>query len=208
MGRRAGSTGEKTAKAIALAAVRLFAGRGYAAVSMRAIAEEVGIQVGALYNYFPTKQAILATVMISHMSELLEAFENAVDAAQNPLRQLEAFARFHVRYHMNRRDGVFIAFMELRSLDEENFKEAEALRQGYEYRLRDILEEGRKQGFFLIDDAHVSAMALIAMLTGVTTWFKPDGRLSACEIEEIYVGLTLRAAGVSVAERARARKAC
>ena len=49
MARTAGSSGEKTNKAITTAALAFFAERGYAAVSMRSIAQEVGIQVGALY---------------------------------------------------------------------------------------------------------------------------------------------------------------
>ena len=35
-------------------------------------------------------------------------------------------------------------------------------------------------------------MALIAMLTGVTAWYKPAGRLDVNEIEEIYLALAMR----------------
>ena len=45
-------------------ALHLFAERGYAAVSMRQIASKVGLQVGALYNYFPDKQTILSELLI------------------------------------------------------------------------------------------------------------------------------------------------
>lgn len=195
MARTVGSTGERTAQAIVEAANQLFAERGYAAVSMRTLAQRVGIQVGALYNHFQTKQDVLATMMRRHMEELLAAWDDAYDAGDPPLQALESFTRFHVRYHMDRHNEVFIAFMELRSLEDENFQAVEALRKAYEYRVRDILRQGQEQGVFNISDPHVSAMALIAMLTGVTTWFKPGGRLSTEQIEEIYVGLTMQAVG-------------
>ena len=82
--------------------------------------------------------------------------------------------------------------MELRSLEPENFAKIEALRKRYEYDIRDILKQGRDSGDFLITDPHVSAMALIAMLTGVTTWYKPGGRLDMSEIEEIYLAIAMR----------------
>lgn len=192
MARTAGSSGEKTNKAITRAALALFAKRGYAAVSMRSIAQDVGIQVGALYNHFTTKQDVLARVMLDHMQELLTAWDEALVDAESPVEKLEAFIRFHVRYHMTRHNEVFTSFMELRSLEPENFAKVEALRKRYEYDVRDILQEGRDSGDFLITDPHVTAMALIGMLMGVTTWYKPDGRLDMSEIEEIYLALALR----------------
>jgi hypothetical protein len=38
-------------------------------------------------------------------------------------------------------------------------------------------------------------MAVIAMLTGVTTWFRPEGRLSLDEVEAIYVEMARKAVG-------------
>ena len=50
MARTQGSHSELTGPRIRKAALGLFARYGYAAVSMRQIACEVGVQVGALYN--------------------------------------------------------------------------------------------------------------------------------------------------------------
>ena len=193
MARTAGSSGAKTVEAITKAALALFAQRGYAAVSMRAIAQEVGIQVGALYNHFATKQDVLARVMVGHMKELLSAWDQAREGANTPVEKLEAFVRFHVRYHMTRHDGVFTSFMELRSLEPENYAQLEALRKRYEYDVRDILEEGAKSGDFQITDPHVSAMILLSMLMGVTNCFKQGGRLNKDEVEEIYLAMAFRA---------------
>lgn len=207
MARKAGSKGNLTAKAIADAATALFAEHGYAAVSMRRIAARVGVQAGALYNHFPTKQDVLASVLTGHMAALLEAFEALPALKAGPVAALEGFARFHVRYHLTRKSDVFIAFMELRSLEPDNFRAVAVLRQRYEYRVRDILASGRSAGLFRIEDDHLSAMALLAMLTGVTNWYRPDGRLSVAEIEEIYVRLTRRAVGLDIIHDQALRKA-
>lgn len=200
MARTAGSVGDKTAAAVRAAARRLFAQSGYPAVSMRAIATEVGIQAGALYNHFPTKQAILLDLMRAHMTEVLEASEAAVPREGDPVARLNAFTRFHLRHHLPRGDAVFISYMELRSLEPENFREIDALRGRYEGRLIAILRDGREAGLFSIRDDRVTAMAIIAMLTGVTSWYREGGRLGVSEIETIYLELVARSVGLTVAE--------
>ena len=60
------------------------------------------------------------------------------------------------------------------------------MRRRYEDGLSAILRDGQAQGAFRIQDARVATMAIIAMLTGVNTWFRKTGRLSLSEVEEIY----------------------
>ncbi|WP_245283062.1 TetR/AcrR family transcriptional regulator [Aureimonas altamirensis] len=186
--------GLQTASSIRREAERLFAARGYAAVSMRDIAEAVGIRVGGLYNHFATKQDILRDLLVRHMEELLAAWAQADPSGTSAEARLTAFARFHIRYHFERPDAVFIAYMELRNLEPANFAVVEGLRRSYEGRLRAILFEGR--GLFKVEDEAVATRALIAMLTGVTTWFRPGGRLSITDIETIYVDMARRSVGL------------
>lgn len=202
MARTVGSEGVRTEAAIREAAVALIARHGFEGVSMRRLAEEVGVQAGALYRYFPTKQDLLASMMREHLRHLIGSWQAARPRGVDPVAELVAFARFHVRYHMDRRDEVFINYMELRSLSEANAAEIVALRKEYEHELRAILRRGARAGAFRTPDAPVTAMALIGMLTGVTTWRKPGGRLSPEAIEDIYVALTLNAVGATEAARA------
>lgn len=191
MARKIGSHGDITGPAIREAALRLFAQSGYAAVSMRQIAAEVGVRAGALYLYTPDKQTLLFDLMCDHLDTLLAAWKKA-RGGDTPLERLETFVRFHVDYHIDRRDAVFLAYMELRNLTPENFAEVERRRSLYESELRDILAEGEASGSFRLDDVHVTTMALIAMLTGVNTWFSERGRLSREDVQAIYLDLTRR----------------
>ncbi|MEL6649109.1 MAG: TetR/AcrR family transcriptional regulator, partial [Pseudomonadota bacterium] len=180
-----GSHSDITGPRLRDAARSLFAIFGYAAVSMRQIAADVGVQAGALYNYTPDKQSLLFDLMKAHMDELLIAYDDAMQPGA-PLDQLEQFVSFHIRYHAARPEAVFIAYMELRNLTDENFAEIEALRRSYEARLEDILKAGVADGAFDVSDTRVAAMALIAMLTGVNTWFREGGRLSMDDVEALY----------------------
>lgn len=195
LARTAGSRGEETALRVREAALRLFADKGYAAVSMREIAGEVGLQAGALYNHFPTKQAILVDLLETHMIDLIAAWESRSRNFSNPVDALEGFVRFHIRYHLERQNAVFISYMELRNLEREGFERIEELRRVYEGFLRKIMQIGVARQVFSVGDIPVAAMAVIAMLTGVNTWFRTGGRLKAVEIEEIYVKMVLGSLG-------------
>ncbi|MBE1282624.1 MAG: TetR family transcriptional regulator [Rhodobacteraceae bacterium] len=185
MARTQGSHSDITGPRIQAAALKLFAQHGYAAVSMRQIAKEVGVQAGALYNYTPDKQSMLFRLMKTHMVDLLTAWEES-ESPEGPLEQLRHFTRFHIRFHRERPEEVFIAYMELRNLSPENFAEIEALRGQYENALETILKAGVEAGQFHVPDTKIATLAVIAMLTGVNTWYRAGGRLSLDEVEAIY----------------------
>ncbi|MEO9529508.1 TetR/AcrR family transcriptional regulator [Roseibium sp.] len=183
--------GQETAARVREAALKRFAAAGYAAVSMREIAADVGVRPGALYNHFPTKQDILKDLMLSHMAELHAAWvDSGEPAAMDPL---EHFVRFHIRYHLERADEVFISYMELRNLEPANFDLVEAERRRYEAVLAGILEDGTAAGRYAVQDAMVTTRAIIAMLTGIPAWFRDGGRLSRPDIEELYLDLVRKA---------------
>ncbi|WP_109311964.1 TetR/AcrR family transcriptional regulator [Ruegeria sp. AU67] len=192
MARTQGSHSDITGPRIRKAALGLFARHGYAAVSMRQIAKDVGVQAGALYNYTPDKQSLLFRLMQDHMQDLLAAYgelEKPTDA-ETALRR---FVGFHIRFHMERPDEVFIAYMELRNLTPENFSEIEGLRRAYEDSLEAILQDGQMSGLFSVADTKIATLAVIAMLNGVMTWYRSGGRLSLDEVEQVYWDMVRRA---------------
>ena len=192
MARTQGSHSGTTGPRVRAAALALFARHGYAAVSMRRIAGEVGVQAGALYNYTPDKQSLLFDLMKTHMDQLLAAW-HAMPRGPGPLADLEGFTRFHLRFHAQRPEAVFVSYMELRNLVPENFAVIEDQRRSYERELETILQSGVTQGVFDVADPRVASMAVIAMLTGVNTWFREGGRLSLPEVETLYWNMVRKA---------------
>lgn len=195
MARIKGSDGRKTAQRILDESLSLIAQSGYSAVSMRMIAQAVGVNVGALYNHFPNKQQILVQLLGDHMNGLLKSWADVNLTGLHPAEKLEKFVRFHIAFNVPRADAVFISFMELRSLEPENHKRIEKLRKKYETSVRDIIEEGFQQKQFKIEDVHVAAMSVIGSLIGINTWYRAKGRLSQKNIEDFYTETTLRSVG-------------
>ena len=185
MARKTGSHSEITGPRIRDAALKLFARHGFAAVSMRQIAAEVGVQAGALYLYTPDKETLLFDLLKAHMDDLLAAWD-ADDPGGGPVARLEGFVRFHIRFNLERPDAVFLSYMELRNLGAANFAAIEALRKTYETRLETILRDGQGAGDFALPDTKIATLAIISMLTGVNTWYREGGRLSRAAVGDLY----------------------
>ncbi|MDG2097923.1 MAG: TetR/AcrR family transcriptional regulator [Paracoccaceae bacterium] len=182
------SKGERTAKGLLEAARDLFVINGYAAVSMREIALKMGINAGAIYNHFPSKQEILFRLLQDHMLDLLEQWKILEAKHEHHSDQLilQTFVNFHIAFHVNKSKEVFISYMELRSLNSMNFLIISKLRDDYENGLRKILELGKKNKNLDFKDAEITTKAILGMLSSITHWYDIGGRLSTREIQKIY----------------------
>jgi AcrR family transcriptional regulator len=191
MARTRGSVGAETEKAIRKAAIALIAKHGFEAMTLRDLADHVGLQPGSIYRYIATKDQLLADIMAEHMEALIAAWRRADDRAAAPLARLENFVEFHIRYHFERQKEVLIANLELRSLTPDARRATVALRKTYENELRQILEDGIAKKLLPPVDCCIATFAIISMLTGVCFWYSPKGRLAADDIIAIHKRLVL-----------------
>ena len=191
MSRTAGSSGPKTLAAIHEAGLQLIYTKGFEAMSLRDLAAKVGLQPGSLYNHIATKQALLFDLINNHMLRLHERVAAELEGITDPTEKLKAFTAFHLTYHIERKREVFIGSAELRSLEPKNRKRIVASRRDYEDILAGILEAGVKAKQFKIGDIRVSTYAILAMLTGICTWYDPKGRVSREELIAVHTRLVL-----------------
>ncbi len=223
MSRTPGSDGARTEQLIRKTAIELIAKHGFEAMTLRQLAAQVGIQPGSVYRYFPSKGKLLAQLQIEHLEFLLERWnEETQSLGRSVLTQLEDFVDFHIRYHTLRRQEVFVANMELRSLEPEDYKQVVCLRRRYEKILQNILLEGVSEGLFRIGKLNRSAptsvtsragvrpseimatsFALLAMLTGVGTWFNESGRMAKQDLIILYTQLVFQSLGVALSDNGR-----
>jgi len=67
-----------TVDAILVASARVFRDRGYERASVNAIAEVAGVSIGSLYQYFPSKEALLVALAEQHTERALTTLEDAL----------------------------------------------------------------------------------------------------------------------------------
>ena len=74
------------------AAERLFARKGFAGVAMEDLAARAGLAVGTLYNYFPSKLAVLLAILRRETESLLARGQKILDApGRDPVAAVFAF---------------------------------------------------------------------------------------------------------------------
>jgi AcrR family transcriptional regulator len=107
------SKGERTYQTILQAAYELFLENGYAATSMRKIAERTGLALGGIYNHFENKQAIFSELIIDRhpFHQVLPLLQAA------PGETVEEFVRNAARSMLDelgrRPDFIKLMFIEL-----------------------------------------------------------------------------------------------
>lgn len=205
MARTTGSDGARTAEAIRTAAIELIAARGFEAMTLRELAERVGVQPGSIYRYFPSKAQLLVDLQVEHLEFLLSHWSAEQPRDPDPVARLRAFVAFHIRSHTLRRREAFVANMELRSLSPADYRKVVALRRRYENALTGILEDGLRLGRFSLPDARIATFAILAMLTGVGSWYRENGRVGKRELIDIYTRMVMQCVAAGAAsERAGA----
>jgi AcrR family transcriptional regulator len=87
------------------AASRLFAERGFRAVSMEDLAAEAGVSGPAVYRHFASKEALLADLLIDVSQQLLDGGSQRASAA-SPFESLRLLIAFHTEFAL--RDSELI----------------------------------------------------------------------------------------------------
>jgi AcrR family transcriptional regulator len=96
---------------IAEAASKLFESEGYAAVSMRRLADEVGVTPMTLYAYYDAKIDILRHLWAQILDVAFDAVDAAAAKSRDPHARLRAASRAYVAYWLGHRDHYRIVFM-------------------------------------------------------------------------------------------------
>jgi AcrR family transcriptional regulator len=75
-----------TVNAILEATTRILVKEGYDRASTNKIAAKAGVSIGSLYQYFPSKEALVAAVRERHAHEVLQSVRNTVaEVAARPI---------------------------------------------------------------------------------------------------------------------------
>ncbi len=162
---------------------RLFLAKGYAATSLREIAEACGIAKATIYHHFPDKERILLA-LVEGSSLGQEAMLAAIRAQSEPKPRLETAVRENLRFLAGMSGIMQLARRELpvgRELIDKKF--APAIRD-FRALLADSIAEGGRRGLFRAIEPEKAATVLMAMLQGsVAAAMFGDGRIPAPEAQ-------------------------
>jgi AcrR family transcriptional regulator len=174
-------------------ALQLFSERGYDAVSIRDITDELGQQPGAFYGHARSKKELLFELMhigmTAHRSRLREA---VLDAPNDPVEQLRALMRAHVLVHLDYAELARLFAREMRTLDPEQQTALEAISLESRLELLAIIERGQARGVFAETDTYLVAVVLGDIGIRLPEWWTPESSRSREQIAQTYAEFALK----------------
>ena len=168
---------EVTRRAILEAAARLFRQHGYAAVSLRDIADAVGMKTGSLYYHFPSKESLVEEILALGTQGAMEASRRAVEALgedADPVDQLEAVFLAHTRFLHDEEDFASANLKILQQVPPEIRERHVRQDRAYGDFVAGIIAEiGRRHGLAAGLDASVLRMLCFGAMNWSISWYDP-----------------------------------
>jgi AcrR family transcriptional regulator len=165
-------------------AAAMFRQRGFAATSMRDLAEVVGIEAASLYNHISSKNEILEAIcfeMANHFNTHMDQIEAT---RQSALSALEAILRFHIRQMIDNYEQVYVSDREWKHLQEPYLSNFQTQRRNYRKRIAQLIETGIQKKEILPIDSATAVLIMLHAISGIESWHRSKKRISARELED------------------------
>lgn len=176
-------------------AVKLFYERGFSGTTLDDIAGKLGVTKPFIYTHFRSKVELLEAICRPTIEMSMGAIADAAAQPGSPSERLFKGVVNFSKVVLQRQANIAVYFREEKNLSEAGLAEINALRKRFDRVLSDLLEEGVREGAFVIPDVRLAALAIGGMVSWAYTWYQPEGRLSIDTVGGRLAHLTLQMAG-------------
>lgn len=169
---------------ILLKAAAMFREKGFAATSMRDLAETVGIEAASLYNHIRSKNEMLEAICFDVANRFNSNMDAIESGSQKSITKVEILLRFHIKQMIGNYEEVYVSDREWRHLDEPYLSNFQTQRRIYRKRFAAIIEEGINKNEIRKIDAPTAILILLHAVSGIESWHRSKARISAEELED------------------------
>jgi len=174
--------------------IELLQERGFREVTLDVLAERLKVTKPFIYQFFDSKQDLIATVYERGAQQLLAAIEGYIDNAAPAAKRLHDFVRSFAMQNIESR-AISVVFGQLEGeLPPETLKAIRTIHRQFDIKLASLIEDGKKAGEFTVQEPHIAGLAISGMVRWIHRWFQ-DGRLSAEEIAALFADYALNLVG-------------
>jgi TetR/AcrR family transcriptional regulator, cholesterol catabolism regulator len=169
-------------------AAELFKDKGYAAASMRDLAQLLGIEAASLYSHIKSKEEILRSLCFDMASEFRKSLDEVEKQRVSASEKLRMGIIGHIQVMAKDLTASAVFMNEHRHLSQPYLRDFLLLRINYINRFKTIIQEGVKNGEFKKTiDTKLAVMTLFSSLNWMPMWYDPSGGL----IEPVELGVQL-----------------
>ena len=173
-----------------------FAEDGYHQTSVDTLARRLGVSKPVLYYYAKNKDDLLFQCVLVGQRALHEAIERTARTSISGAGKLRHFFSTYTDI-MCGDFGRCIALVDHRALSPVARRQEALARRAIEDSVRDMINEGQKDGSVGPCNPAIAARALFGAFNGIPRWFTTEGELNARDVADSYLDLFMTGLGQS-----------
>jgi TetR/AcrR family transcriptional regulator, cholesterol catabolism regulator len=164
-------------------AAELFREKGYAASSMRDLAQKLGIEAASLYSHIKSKEEILRNLCFDMASEFRKSLDDVEKQNVPASEKLKNGIIGHIQVMARDLTASAVFMNEHRHLSQPFLRDFLLLRINYINRFKTIIEQGVKSGEFKTNiDRKLAVMTLFSSLNWMPQWYDPTSNIDPTEL--------------------------
>ena len=168
-------------------AAAMFREKGFAASSMRDLAEKIGIEAASLYNHIQSKAQILEEIIDGVSDECQLHLDNLEKSRSSSLEKIESLIRFHTRMMMNRFEEYSVMVSQWMHLEGDKLSSFAINRRNYVKRMESIVADGIQKGELKSLMPYVVVLNILSSVRGLEFWQRSAKSHTAQEMEDNMV---------------------
>lgn len=165
----------------------MFREKGFAATSMRDLAEAVGIEAASLYNHIRSKNEILEAICFDVANIFNTNIEAVEISNQKSITKIDNLLRFHIRQMIENYEEVYVSDREWKHLEEPYLSNFQTQRRNYRRKFAAIIEEGIERNEIRKIDAPTAVLIILHAISGIESWHRSKAKINAEELENNMV---------------------
>ena len=168
-------------------AAAMFREKGFAATSMRDLAESVGIEAASLYNHIRSKNEILEAICFNVANRFTANMEGIETSRDSSIQKVETLLRFHIRQMVDNYEEVYVSDREWKHLEDPYLSNFQTQRRSYRKRFAAIIEEGIQKKEIKKIDASTAVLIMLHAISGIESWHRSKEKINGEELENNMV---------------------
>jgi AcrR family transcriptional regulator len=168
-------------------AAQMFREKGFAATSMRDLAETVGIEAASLYNHIRSKNEMLESICFDVANRFTIFMDELESGNQGTIKKIDTLLRFHIKQMIESFEEVIVCDREWKHLDEPYLSNFHNQRRSYRKRFAAIIEEGISKNEIKKIDAPTAVLIMLHSVNGIESWHRSTAKISAKDLEDNMV---------------------
>jgi len=162
-----------TKKHIMETAAELFKEKGYAATSVRELAQRVGLEASSLYNHIKSKEQILIEICMGNAHQFTEGIAQIEASEAGTVEKLKAIISLHINIAVAGISSVSVFNDEWKHLSEPHQTEFLSMRKSYEEKVKKIITQGIQNEELRKVDPTIATYSFLTSLRWIHYKLKP-----------------------------------